>query len=349
MKKISIFLVIVALLITAGLYMAGCSQAEAVVDATAAEAAEEVTETTDDSEVVAGNSYHFILVNNMVTWSHFYPDYIGAQTACEDIKAATGDEITFEVVGPSENNIMAKVEAMESAIAKNPDGFMVICWDSAMLQSPINKAMAAGIPVVTIDADSPDSDRLCYIGTDWTAIGEELGKALMREIDGKGKVAGLMLVGADNMETAWAAFERVVAEYPDVEIIAKEHDNGQPEESARITAALIQANPDIAGFAGFDAGSGPGIVTAVKEAGKAGVIKVVGNDINTPQLQAVAEGSEQFIIGQKREFFGYYGVTMLYQHLTSSVKFTDNDEVANIINIPPTCDNRTSFCHRRQL
>ena len=282
-----------------------------------------------------GKSYHFILVNNMATWSHFFPDYEGAEIACKEISAMTGDNVTFEVVGPAENDLLKVVDIMEAAIAKKPDGFMAICWDPNVMMAPINKAIAAGIPVVTLDADSPQSNRLSYIGTDWYSLGVLLGEAMMKEIGGKGKVALLGLVGADNMETAFNGFRDVAKNYPNVKIVSVEHDGGQETESARITTALIQAHPDIAGIAGFDAGSGPGITTAIKEAGKAGKIKVVGNDVNTSQLQALQDGSLQFALGQKRKFFGYWGVMTLYLHARSGLSFTSDDEKAGIASIPP--------------
>lgn len=340
MKKILTWITILVLITATAIAFMGCKTTP-ITETTAAGATEttavaaETTAAGSTEAVVAEKPLHFILVNNMTTIYNFVPDYAGAQAACDDLKAWTGQDVTFEVVGPSENDILKEVEAMESAISKKPDGFMVICWDGKMLQAPIDKAMDAGIPVVTIDADSPDSKRLCYIGTDWYTLGKTLGEALMKEIGGKGKVAMLGLVGADNMETAFQGFNDVAKNYPDVQVVAKEHDNGEPEQSAKIAAALMAKYPDLAGFAGFDAGSAPGIATAIKEAGKAGKVKLVGNDMNTAQLQALQDGTEQYILGQKREFFGYWGVMTLFIHLKTSVKFTSDDAKIGAVNIPP--------------
>jgi len=279
--------------------------------------------------------YHFILVNNRTTLTNFNPDYDGAQLAADEIKKWTGDNVTWEIVGPTEMNLVAEAQAMEAAIAKKPDGFMVICWDAKTMTPPINKAMDAGIPVVTIDADAPDSKRLSYVGTDWYTLGQELGNALAKEIGGKGKVAMLGLVGADNMETAFRGFTDIMAKYPDVKIVAKEHDNSNKAEAARIATALMQKYPDLAGFSGFDSESGPGIARAVKEAGKAGKVKVVGNDLNADQISYLKDGTEQFVLGQKRVFFGYWGVMTLWLHLKTSLKFTDSDAAIGVENIPP--------------
>jgi ABC-type sugar transport system substrate-binding protein len=280
-------------------------------------------------------SFHFIIVNNLATMAHFNPDYEGAQLACEEIEAKTGDKVTFEIVGPAENDILKSAQAMEQAIAKRPDGFAVVCWDAEVMVTPIDKAMDAGIPVVTIDADAPNSKRLSYIGTDWYTLGIELGNALMDEIGGKGKVAMLGIVGADNMETAFDGFRSVVADYPQVEIVALEHDAGQDSIAAEKAAAILQAHPDLAGFAGFGVASGPGISVAVREANKVGKVKVVGNDLNTAQIKNLEDGVEQFVLGQKRVFFGYWGILMLYLHNVTSLSFTSNDEAAGISNIPP--------------
>ncbi len=280
-------------------------------------------------------NYHFILVNNRTTLTNFNPDYDGAQLACDEISRWTGDKVTWEIVGPTEMNLVAEAQAMEAAIAKRPDGFMVICWDAKTMTPPINKAMDAGIPVVTIDADAPDSKRLCYIGTDWYTLGQDLANALAKEIGNKGKVAMIGLVGADNMETAFRGFTDVMAKFPDIKVVAKEHDNSNKAEAARIATALMQKYPDLAGLAGFDSESGPGIARAVKEAGKAGKVKVVGNDLNADQITYLKDGTEQFVLGQKRVFFGYWGVMTLWLHLKSSLKFTDNDKTIGVENIPP--------------
>lgn len=283
----------------------------------------------------AKQSYHFVLVNNRTTLTNFNPDYDGAQLAADEIKAWTGDNVTWEIVGPTDMNLVGEAQAMETAIAKKPDGFMVICWDAKTMTPPINKAMDAGIPVVTIDADAPDSKRISYIGTDWATLGEELGTALAKEINYKGKVAMLGLVGADNMETAFAGFTKVMNKYPDISIVAKEMDNSDKAQAARIATALMQRHPDLAGIAGFDSESGPGIARAVKEAGKVGKVKVVGNDLNADQIQYLKEGTEQFVLGQKRVFFGYWGIWTLYIHNKTKLKFTENDKQIGVDNIPP--------------
>ncbi len=280
-------------------------------------------------------SYHFIYVTNMATLPFYNPDFEGLTLACKEIGELTGDKVTWEVVGPSDNNILQVAQLMEQSIAKRPSGYMVISWDEKVMIPPINKAIDAGIPVVTVDADCPGSKRISYIGMDWYTLGVELANSLLKEINYKGKVALVGIPGAFNMETGFRGFRDVAKNYPNVKIIATEQDNGQVAEAARIAATLIQANPDIAGFAGFDAGAGPGIANALRELGKVGKIKLVGNNVDSAQIQAMKEGAEQLVIGQPRVGYGYYGLMTLWLHLTTSMHYTDNDKVAGALNIPP--------------
>lgn len=277
----------------------------------------------------------YIIVNNMATWSHFAPDYEGARLAAREISELTGVPINIEIVGPAEHDLLRQAEAMEQAIARRPDGFLVVAWDPNVMQAPINKAAAAGIPTICIDADAPDSDRIAYVGTDWYTLGQELARALAEEIDYEGKVAMIGMIGAANMETAYDGFREIMAEYPRIEIIALEDDSAQETRAAEVTRALLQRHPDLAGIAGFDAGSGPGIATALRETGNAGRVKAVANDMNTAMLQAAEEGTIQFILGQKRSFFGYWGVIMMYIHNMTGLTFTSDDERAGVENIPP--------------
>jgi ribose transport system substrate-binding protein len=300
-------------------------------------------------EMKRGEKFHFIMVNNMVTLPYFMGHYKGAELACQEISAATGDTVTFEVVGPAESDLMKQVEAFEAAFAKKPDGFMVVAWDPHTVKATINKAMAQGIPTVCIDGDSPDSNRISYIGTDWPYLGKKVGEALVPLINGRGKVAMLGLVGATNMEEAFASFREVMAQYPDIKIVALEHDNGEEIEAARITRALIQKYPDLAGIAGFDAGSGPGMATALRETGKAGKIMAVANNITTAHLQAIKNGELQYIIGERERFFGYYGVLFLYLHLKSNFKVTDIDEKMGIAKLPPRVITGVIFVNKESV
>ena len=61
--------------------------------------------------------------------------------------------------------------------------------DGKTIDSPaINKAIDAGIPVITFGNDAPESKRLCYVGTDDYKAGWVAGKEVSQWLNGKGEV-----------------------------------------------------------------------------------------------------------------------------------------------------------------
>jgi ABC-type sugar transport system substrate-binding protein len=79
------------------------------------------------------------------------------------------------------------------------------------------------------------------------------------------------------------------------------------ELAAKLTADFMAAHPDLAGLAGFDSNSGPGMALSVKEGGKVGRIKLTTVDAEPEHLQLVKDGVIDYLVGQKRELFTALG------------------------------------------
>src|ERR1700739_4821011 len=67
------------------------------------------------------------------------------------------------VAGPKTFDTQAELQALEHAVAAKPDGILISVSDAAVLQDEINKAIDAGIPVLTFDSDAPHSHRIYFI------------------------------------------------------------------------------------------------------------------------------------------------------------------------------------------
>jgi len=74
--------------------------------------------------------------------------------------------VKVSIAGPSSVDIPGLVAAVEQTTARRSAGMMVVGWDPSALVPSINAAIAAGIPVICVDADVPSSRRLSFIGTE---------------------------------------------------------------------------------------------------------------------------------------------------------------------------------------
>ena len=96
----------------------------------------------------------------MTTNPFFTPTQYGA----EDASALLGT--TFQWTGSKTADVGEMVNAMNAAISGKADGIAVAIIDPKAFNGPTDKALAAGIPVVSYNADDPANDRLAYIGQD---------------------------------------------------------------------------------------------------------------------------------------------------------------------------------------
>ena len=339
MKKIILLIMLVCL--TVVMFVSGCSTPAEVnttdSDATAAvetpnepkaqngEETQQSEENGEKEEYVWCCQFNSLplFVNN---------DYIGMDIVAEELG------VTVRKAGPQEIDLPAFISAIEQEITKKPAGMMVVGWDPS-LKVAIDKAIEAGIPVVTVDADVPDSKRLCYIGTDWYQAGVEQAKVAAEAIgDQAGKVAFLGIPTADKDNKARTGYvEYMQVHCPNVTFLDGIYDSKQTAAgAAEVVSNLISSNADLIAVAGFDAACGPGIATAIKEAGKIGQIYGTCDTAEIEHLQAVKSGALLCAVGQKRQFMTYYGVKMLYDYNHSQIKFTEQDKELGIKNIPDT-------------
>src|SRR5438552_17437034 len=78
--------------------------------------------------------------------------------------------------GPENADQLRQKEILESFITQRVDGIAISCLNGDFLTDTINRAIDAGIPVVTWDADAPKSELLVFYGVDDLAAGRLLGE-----------------------------------------------------------------------------------------------------------------------------------------------------------------------------
>ena len=91
--------------------------------------------------------------------------------------------------GPIEHEPATQAQIIQDFITQKVDGMAISVADVAAMTKSIDAAAAAGIPVITFDADAPGSKRTAYIGTNNKDFGLALGKQLAQLRPEGGKYA----------------------------------------------------------------------------------------------------------------------------------------------------------------
>ncbi|NLW56559.1 MAG: sugar ABC transporter substrate-binding protein, partial [Firmicutes bacterium] len=94
--------------------------------------------------------------------------------------------VNLEWVAPIKVDPDLLVKIIEGLIWRKVDGIAISTSDPEKIREVIDKAVAAGIKVATIDADCPDSKRLFYCGTDNYRAGWACGEAMVKIVTERG-------------------------------------------------------------------------------------------------------------------------------------------------------------------
>jgi ribose transport system substrate-binding protein len=262
-------------------------------------------------------------------------DYVGMKKVADELG------VQVRVAGPTDFDLPGFIAAVDQVCAQKPAGVSVVGgWDPSLTES-VKKCIEAGVPTVVDDGDLPDSGRLAYIGTNWTSIGAEQAKAMMKALPNGGKIATLSIINANNMREGVKGFTDYITANGGgkYELVANEDDNGDSAKAAEVTAALLAAHTDIAGIAGFDSESGAGIVRALQEGGKKpGEIKVTAMEQTPDFFKTAADGWVEGIIVQNRELFIYYAIKTLYDYKHNGLKTSGLTGAEGGLPVPPSID-----------
>jgi ribose transport system substrate-binding protein len=262
-------------------------------------------------------------------------DYVGMKRIAEELG------VQVRVAGPTDFDLPGFIAAVDQVCAQKPAGVSVVGgWDPSLTEA-VRKCIEMGVPTVVDDGDLPDSGRLSYIGTNWTSIGAEQAKAMMKALPDGGKLATMSIINANNMREGVKGFTDYITANGGgkYELVANEDDNGDSAKAAEVTAALLAAHPDIAGFAGFDSESGAGIVRALQEAGKQpGEVKVTAMEQTPDFFKTAQEGWVDAIIVQNRELFIYYAIKTLYDYNHNGLKTSGLTGADGGVPVPPSID-----------
>jgi ribose transport system substrate-binding protein len=236
------------------------------------------------------------------------------QEAAEGLRAA-GRElgVKVEMVGPETWDPKAEKEELMSVVQRKIPvaGILVSAADPELLKDAIDAAAAAGIPIITIDSDSPKSKRLTFIGTNNYVAGQMSGDLLAKELGGKGNVVLYGMPGQGNVEERMEGFKRALARNPGIKIQQVIDMAGDPAKAFDGTRALIAAGktaPD--GFVCLEALSCNEVADVLDRAGIKGKT-IVAMDTQEGTLNWMRKGMIRATIAQKPYTMAYFGIRVL--------------------------------------
>jgi ribose transport system substrate-binding protein len=248
----------------------------------------------------------------------------GCMLAAEELTASTGKTVECLYMGSTASDMAEQARVIEDAVSQGVDAIGVSCNDPDGCVDPINAAVEAGIPVMTWDSDSPNSNRITYLGVDNYTGGVAAANILIREMGTTGKVAILTGVpGAFNLEERIRGFMDGIAG-TDIEVVTTVACNDDINLGVQVVEETMLANPDLNGwfFVGlWPVFAGQGAMPLFEDAVNNNGLKAVAFDTLPVELEWVQAGLLAGLVGQKYWGWGYDTVYMLYDHVMNGTTF----------------------------
>jgi len=241
---------------------------------------------------------------------------------CQGVLARLTEQYDVKITsyGPPGRSDGPYIQAIREATRRKVAGIMLVGWEVPGVAESINAAIDQGIPVVTAGSDVPQSKRLGYVGTDWFRMGQAIATRLAELIGGKGKVLTIYMKDVGNCRAGCRGFVGRMKDYPGVEILGPEDDDGDDLETSRqIVARYLREHEDLVGIAALNNRSGPGAAMALTEAGKTKSVKLVSVGAEEDHLTHIRSGAIDATFYQKLEALTCLAFQMLYSYNHGSV------------------------------
>ena len=235
-------------------------------------------------------------------------------------------DVELSVLAPErEINIDQQVSILEDQILKKVSALAVVPGGVAEVTPVLDKAKAAGIPVLIVDNDTPWPGKLCYIGTDNRVGGKLAGDYLVKILSGRGKVAIIRgILGVSSHDDRVAGFQEAIAQAPGLQVVTIQPANSERASALTVMENILTSNPDLnAVFATSDQ-MALGAMEGVAAQHLNGKVLVVGFDAGKEAVRAVKSGAISAVIAQ-------YPANMGKQAVETSIKAIQGQPVPRVI------------------
>jgi len=232
-----------------------------------------------------------------------------AQRGCEQSAKDLGDvDLEFRI--PSDGTAAEQRRIVDDLTTKGVSGVAISPVDPANQTAMIND-LAQHALVITQDSDAPASNRACYIGTDNKAAGRQAGQLIRDILPNGGKI--MIFVGKRDAQNAMERYQGIQEALAgsNIDIIDVRTDDADQVRAKANAAETLVKYPTISALVGLWAYNGPAILSAVKDAGKVGQVKIVCFDHDEQTLAGIKEGSIYGTIVQQPYEFGYQAIQLM--------------------------------------
>ncbi|MCC6263293.1 MAG: substrate-binding domain-containing protein [Bryobacterales bacterium] len=242
--------------------------------------------------------------------------------------AARELRVQAEMVGPESYDANAERDEFRRVVGLKPAGILISPGNAEILKPEIDAAIGAGIPVITIDSDAPESKRLFFIGTNNFQAGQLGGKRLAELLKGKGTVTFFTIKGQENLKERLNGYESVLEGYPNIKIADVVDMKGDPRVTFDTMMDHSSKKTLTDAYVALESLSGSEVAEVLDRNKIEGKV-VIAMDTAANTLDWVQKGKVAATVMQKPYTMGYYGLKALGEIVLQKPAAIDEDYAIN--------------------
>jgi len=206
--------------------------------------------------------------------------------------AKSEPDVHLVVVAPErEVNIDQQVAILEDQITRAVAAIAVAPAGAAEIVPVLERAKAAGIPVIVFDTDVAWPGKVSFVGSDNKHAGQLAGDYIVKLLSGKGKVAVIRgILGVSTHEDRLAGFREAIAKAPGIQCVAVQPANSERALGMSVMENLLTTYPDLKAVFATNDQMALGAVEAVAARQLTGKVAIVGVDATSEGVRAVQDG-----------------------------------------------------------
>ena len=246
----------------------------------------------------------------------------------KDAAVAKAAELGVElVVLDAQDSAETQASQVEDFITRGVDLLIINPVDSDAIVTSVMACNEANIPVITVTRASNAGTVVQHLDIDNKEAGRLDAEQLLKDLDGKGKVA--ILEGIAGSSSAIEREEGFVdaLKGSEVEVVTSLTANYSREEGATVTEDILQSNPELDAIYAHNDEMALGAVRAVAAAGRSAEIKIYGIDATDDALVAVENGEMAATVQQQPDL-------QIETALENAIKYLGGETLEPLVNIP---------------
>ncbi|MGB7340582.1 MAG: sugar ABC transporter substrate-binding protein [Phototrophicaceae bacterium] len=228
------------------------------------------------------------------------------------------DCVVTEYNAPETFDMVAMSQLIDQAVASAPDGLIVSNPDPSSLEESISAAIAAGIPVISINSGSDvaaDLGVVAHIGQTEYEAGFGGGQR-MAAAGVTNAICVNQEVGNIALDLRCGGFADAMAETGGT-VSVLEVDLNDPTDTQNRVLAALGADESINGVFTLGPSAAVPVLEAMREEGLIGVVALATFDLSPEVLGAISSGEVLFAIDQQQYTQGYLAIVYMYLHVSN--------------------------------